>query len=87
MSYIPNSAMPHAQAEPEPEAETEGVDWKAYADQARDLARQAADYGQRALTFARTHPRETAGGAAALIAGLAFASWRSARRGRRLEFA
>jgi hypothetical protein len=82
MSYIPNSAMPHAQAEPE----SERVDWQAYADQAKELAGQARDLAGRAFGFLRAHPREAAGGAAALIAGLAFASWRSSRRGR-FEFA
>ena len=84
MSYIPNSAMPHAQAEPE--SERSSIDWRAYADQGRELARQGAEYARKAFDFARAHPRETAGGAAALIAGLAFASWRSSRRGR-FEFA
>jgi hypothetical protein len=84
MSYIPNSAMPHATAQ---EEERQGIDWQAYADQGRELARQAADYGQKAWRFARARPGETAAGAAALVAGLAFAAWRSNRRSSRLEFA
>ena len=79
MSYIPNAAMPHALAEAEPS----GTDWREtarqYLDQAREFARQG-------LELARRRPRETAAagavGGVALLAGLAYAAWRS--RSRRL---
>ena len=85
MSYIPNSAMPHAQAEPEDERQS--IDWKAYADQAREIAGQAGELAKRAFGFVRARPRESAAGGAALLAGLAYAAWRSSRRGSRLALA
>ena len=78
MSYIPNSAMPHAQAEPEDARAS--VDWKAHAEQARALAR-------RGWGFVRARPKESAAGGAALLAGLAYAAWRSSRRSSRLSLA
>jgi hypothetical protein len=78
MSYIPNSAMPHARAEND--EERSGVDWKAYADEGARLAR-------RGWEMLRERPREAAAGGAALLAGLAFAAWRRSRSQRRLGFA
>ncbi|MCA1660874.1 MAG: hypothetical protein LC648_01400 [Novosphingobium sp.] len=77
MSYIPNSAMPHARADND--AESRGFDWRPYADEAMRLAR-------RGWAELRRHPREAAAGGAALVAGLAFATWR-ASRSRRSPFA
>ena len=85
MSYIPNSAMPHAQAEPEDARAS--VDWKAYAEQARALAGQAGDLARRGWGFVRARPKDSAAGGAALLAGLAFAAWRSSRRSSRLSLA
>jgi len=78
MSYIPNSAMPHARAEND--QERAGVDWQAYADEGRRLAR-------RGWEMVRERPREAAAGGAALLAGLAFAAWRRSRSRRRFAFA
>ena len=73
MSHIPNSAMPHARDNSD-EASA-GFDWRAYAEPARD-------YADRAVSFVRSRPIEAAAGGIALVAGLAFAAWRSSRRGR-----
>ena len=85
MSYIPSSAMPHAQAEPEDARES--IDWKTYAGQAREAAGRAGDLARRAWGFVRARPKESAAGGAALLAGLAFAAWRSSRRSSRLSLA
>jgi hypothetical protein len=73
MSHIPNSAMPHARDTTE--EQTSGFDWRSYAEPARE-------YADRAVSFVRSRPIEAAAGGVALIAGLAFAAWRSSRRGR-----
>jgi hypothetical protein len=76
MSHIPNSAMPHAHDTSDTSAqESSGFDWRSYAEPARE-------YADRAVSFVRSRPLEAAGAGAALLAGLAFAAWRSSRRGR-----
>ena len=78
MSYIPNSAMPHARAEND--EERSGIDWRSYAAEGRRLA-------TRGWEAVRERPREATAGAVALLAGLAFAGWRASRRRRRVAFA
>ena len=78
MSYIPNSAIPHARAKND--EERSGIDWRSYADEGRRLA-------TRGIEMVRERPREAAAGAVALLAGLAFAGWRASRRKRRFGFA
>ena len=78
MSYIPNSAMPHARADND--EERSGIDWQSYLDEGRHLAR-------RGWETVRERPREATAGAVALLAGLAFAGWRASRRRRRMVFA
>ena len=79
MSYIPNSAIPHAQPYAQPTTEPSRLDWQRVTTEARDLA-------DRAVELVRERPREAAAGAVALLAALGFALWRATRDKRTFRF-
>ena len=97
MSYIPNSAMPHARADDSESEQTSSIDWaevsRTVFNEARELGRRGLelgrDLGGRGVELARQRPREAAAagaaGSLAIIAGLAYSAWRN--RSRRMAFA
>ena len=82
MSSIPNKAMPHARTRGASADSKRG--WR---DTARVYVRDGGKLARRGISAVRARPIEAAAGVATLLAGLAFAVWRTSRPKQRRRFA